>query len=92
MKRKTVKVKLDPSTWRWLRALAEANSNTELNGHEVKPGDLLGQAAFCIADAAGRHHGWRADVGGHFLHPTGYQGKIPLAKVTKLQTQDRRSP
>lgn len=91
MKVKTVKVKLDPSTLRWLRAFAKVNSKTQLNSHNVTPAKLLGEAAFCLADSAGRHHGWRADLGGSMLLACGFQEKIPLSKLMRLQTQDRRA-
>lgn len=92
MKVKSVKVKLDASTWRWLRAYAKANSNTQLNNHKVTPEDLLEQAAFCFGDAAGRRDGsWEADVGGNMLIASGFQAKIAADKIQRLQAQDGRA-
>ena len=90
MKLKTLRVKVDPSTHRWLAALAQANSKSQLNPKEVKPEHLLAEAAFCLADAAGRHHGWRADIGGSLLQANNYGEKIPFDKMMALQTEDRR--
>ena|SRR5258706_389946 len=58
-------VDIDPSTFRWLTALAKAN--------EVTPGTLLAQAAFCMADYAGRRPGsWEAGQAGEMLVASGW--------------------
>lgn len=85
MKTKTVTVKLDPSTHRWLNALAKANSHTELNAGTVTPEKLLAQAAFCIADYAGRRDGsWEADVARSLLLASGYQQLMSAAQQQRL--------
>jgi hypothetical protein len=81
----TIVVKLDLSTWRWLNALANANSFTEFHDHEVTAAELLTQAAFCMADFAGRRIGsWEAEAGRNLLIASGYQGKIDPSKADKL--------
>lgn len=73
-KSKTLKVEISASTFRWLRALARGNSKTEMNPGVVTVEDLLAQAAFCMADAAGRRTGsWEADVAQRMLESSGYQ-------------------
>lgn len=92
MKLKTVKVKIDASTHRWLRALAKANSNTQLNANKITAAHLIERAAFCFGDAAGRRDGsWEADVGINMLMACGYQEKIPADKRQRLQAQERRA-
>lgn len=91
MKVKEVKVKLDASTWRWLRAYAKANSHMQLTPHKVRPEELLKHAAFCLADAAGRHHGSRGDVGQNLLLCCGFQEQIPAETIKRLRAQDGRA-
>jgi hypothetical protein len=43
MKSKKVIVRLDASTWRWLRALARANKNAEMCLAESTPEGILAQ-------------------------------------------------
>jgi hypothetical protein len=74
MKRITVKV--TDSTFRWLTALAKANSENAA-GIEPTASALLSQAAFCFADYAGRRPGsWEADVGGSLLRSSGIHNEI----------------
>ena len=88
-KPKKINVQLDASTWRWLSALAKANSNTQLNQHKVTPQELLAQAAFCFADYAGRRDGsWEAHAGAQLLTPSGYQEKINRVLVERLQKRE----
>lgn len=91
MKLKTVKVKIDASTHRWLRALAKANSNTQLNAKKITPAHLVAEAAFCLADYAGRHCGSKADVGGNLLLCCGFGETIAAQKMMRLKAQDRRA-
>ncbi len=66
MRKKTLTVQVDPSTLRWLIALARAN--------KVEPATLLAQAAFCMADYAGRRVGsWEASQAGEMLVASGWQ-------------------
>ncbi len=72
-KNKTVTVKVDESTFRWLNELAKAQRN-----REVTAAEFLAQAAFCMADYAGRREGsWEADLGRNLLKAS-YQADIPL--------------
>ena len=71
---RTIKVTMDASTWRWLRALARAHEKSDLPLAPATPAGLLAQAAFCFADAAGRRPGsWEADVGRSMLISSGFQ-------------------
>ncbi|HVV01766.1 MAG TPA: hypothetical protein VHH88_10425 [Verrucomicrobiae bacterium] len=91
--KKAITVKVDESTYRWLKALANANSNSQLNQHKVTPAELLAQAAFCFADYAGRREGsWEAEVGRNLLMASGYQESIPFSKVALFRLwEDRRN-
>lgn len=91
--KKTFKVKVDLSTWRWLRAFARANSNTQLNQGKVTPGTLLAQAAACMADHAGRDtDSWRSRSAQLLLDASGYQGAIKFNQQMRLQKMDGRTP
>jgi hypothetical protein len=84
---KTIKVKVDDSTWRWLRAFARVNSHTQDNQHKVTPAELLSQAAVCMAEHAGRDtkFNWRASVAARLLDASGYQKSIPFNQQEKLR-------
>jgi hypothetical protein len=89
---KTISVEVDPSTYRWLSALAKANSFNSIHNHEVTPAELLAQAAFCLADYAGRRTGsWEANVGWNLAIPSGYQELVPMNKAAMLQRIDRNA-
>jgi hypothetical protein len=85
-------VKIDNSTYRWLCALAQANSNTQLNQKKVTAGELLAQAAFCMGDYAGRRIGsWEAEAAQPLLVASGYQAKIPAGKIDRLLKRETRA-
>lgn len=87
----TIKVELDASTHRWLNELAATNSHTELNAGTVTAGQLLQQAAFCMADHAGRRHGsWEADVARQLLFASGYQQAIGALKQDQLRAWEEK--
>ncbi len=70
-----ITVRVSPSTARWLRALARAGKPSWEKGRKpdpCTPEELLEQAAFCMADAAGRRTGsWEADVARSLLMSSG---------------------
>jgi hypothetical protein len=87
---KKVTVYLDRSTWSWLEAFAQANSNTQLNQRKVRVAELLKEAALCIADHAGRKpHDWRAAAAMQMLMPAGYQSKINWQLQAKMQLREK---
>ena len=91
MPRKTVTVNLDESTHRWLTELAKANSGTELNPGQVSAAKLIAQAAFCMADYAGRRPGsWEADVARSLLFASGYQSPIGALRQDKLSAWEEK--
>ncbi len=76
-KSKKIIVEVDASTWRWLRAFARANSNTDIHPGKVTEADILAQAAFCVADHAGRRNGsWEASVAQSMMDASGYQESV----------------
>lgn len=94
MKKRKLTVELDVSTWRWLRALARANSNSKPfnEGHTVTAEEMLAQAAFCFADAAGRRTGsWEASVGQSMLDSSGYQASVPYSDYDRCQRLDEEA-
>lgn len=91
MKHRIIKVKVDVSTWRWLRALARANSKaTEFQpAAKLTEADILAQAAFCFADAAGRRAGsWEASVGQSLLDSSGFQQTVTGADWQRCEKLD----
>jgi hypothetical protein len=88
---KTIAVKVDDSTYRWLAALAKANSINNECGMEDQstPGGLLAQAAFCFADHAGRRTGsWEAYVGRQMLDASGFQNEVSYKDNDRCAAQD----
>ncbi len=92
MKLKSVTVKLDESTHRWLKELAKANSKTQFNPGKLKPAQFLAFAAFCMADYAGRVQGasWEAEAARGMLFPGNFQAAIPAAKQDQLRDWEQR--
>lgn len=91
MKTKTVTVKVDESTHRWLEAFAEANCNTELTPRQIDASDLLAQAAFCIADYAGRRVGsWEADAGRQLMISSGFHETIGFDQAQRLAAWEEK--
>lgn len=89
MSTKKITVKVDESTFRWLKAFAKAQSGSTLNPEKVTAGDLLGSAAFCIADHAGRRTGsWEAEVGRQMMVSSGYQNSIEGPALSDLHQDD----
>lgn len=69
------------STRRWLNAIAKVNNTI--------PKALLEQAAFCIADYAGRRPGsWEAEVGRQLMSPSEFQKEISERTYSTLRRQD----
>ncbi len=72
-KRKIV-LTVGPSTYCWLRALSRANKKAPLAVAGSSVEEMLEQAAFCLADCAGRRTGsWEADVARSLLTSSGYR-------------------
>ncbi len=93
MRSKKITVKVDESTYRWLTALAKANNPNELYPEPVDAGKLLTQAAFCMADYAGRREGsWEADVARQLLIASGYQKQVSYqVQGQLLRWEDKRN-
>lgn len=86
----TYRVRVDHATARWLNALARANSahrDVRVRGFAA----LLEQAAFCLADCAGRRTGsWEADVARTMLIACGYVSSATERDLERLHAADRR--
>jgi len=93
IKRHRVKLELDASTHRWLTAFAQANSNQPpLNAGKVTVAALLSQAAFCMADYAGRRPGsWEASVAEGLLLSSGFQTRLPWSQQEKIHKLEKNS-
>ena len=87
MKHKTLKVTIDRSTWRWLKAMADAHNRIEGN-LPVTPQELISEAAFALADGAGRRTGsWEGDAGRRLIEGSGWS--LPtFARIEQLHRQD----
>jgi hypothetical protein len=86
---KKIKVRLDASTWRWLRALTRNRSENCLGKPTARGG--LQQAAFRMADCAGRRQGaWTAEVARRMLESSGYATEANWAALPLLHAHDRR--
>lgn len=87
--KKRITVELDPSTLRWLQAFARSQGGT-LSGTATAE-SILAQAAFCIADYAGRRPGsWEADVAGNMMIASGWQDATAPAAALVCKLKDAR--
>lgn len=72
---------MSASTKQWLLAFVKANN--------VTVEEMLAQAAFCIADYAGRREGsWEAGVGGDLVMASGYQEAITSEERERLYKRE----
>src|SRR2546423_1916700 len=92
---KSITVKVDESTYRWLSAFASVQGKDEntTKSRRATPAKLLAQAAFCMADYAGRRDGsWESDVAKQLLYASGFQGTLPFKKRERLTAwEDHRN-
>lgn len=88
-------VRVSPSTARWLRALARAGKPRWEKGRKpdpCTPEELLEQAAFCMADCAGRRTGsWEADVARTLLFSSGFNTQASTADQFRLLCAEDRA-
>lgn len=86
----SIRLRVDPPTARWLRALARANAG-HLEVRERGVAAILEQAAFCLADCAGRRTGsWEAQVARELLTSSGFVSEAGWRDIARLQEADRR--
>lgn len=84
-----ITVEVDASTYRWLRALGRANDKAPNRLGEAGAEGILAQAAFCIADCAGRRTGsWEASVAESLLTSSGYVTEVPYPESERCRRYD----